>query len=180
MNSVFMSTMQHICIDRIVCDETVASYVSKCIDCKVKRQQYNNGSVSAFEEYIRTKKKNFCGKNILLQSKVDDEFDNYDYQWFNDIDSYQDTIDYIDQVDTDVGRRLLQQLLNSRCRVQLSSIDNYVDLSDNELSDQTTKQKILDQWNSIKKTLVCNCDYKKLRYYPQRKVGYSFEENDDV
>lgn len=175
---VFIMTLNHLILENITDDKIVSKYVNMTLRHRIAYAMYLHSSRNRFN------KNKFIQKSIInqLAASLDYLIDNNIIQEEAYIELYYDPfiLDLQDKLfNNKYGLRLLDTLLYSKKKVQLSHIDDFIKIDDGDFTEKT-KQDILSAYNIIQDELA-NLSYTKDErpsIKPAKYIMYSFERQE--
>lgn len=178
INDTFIMTLNHLIIENITNDKIVSKYVNMTLRHRIAYAMYLHSSRNRFN------KNKFIQKSIInqLAASLDYLIDNNIIQEEAYIELYYDPfiLDLQDKLfNNKYGLRLLDTLLYSKKKVQLSHIDDFIKIDDGDFTEKT-KQDILSAYNIIQHELAelsCMKD-EKTNIKPAKYIMYSFERQE--
>lgn len=176
---VFIMTLNHLILENITDDKIVSKYVNITLRHRIAYAMYLHSSKNRFN------KNKFIQKSIInqLAASLDYLIDNNIIQEEAYIELYYDPfiLDLQDKLfNNKYGLRLLDTLLYSKKKVQLSHIDDFIKIDDGDFTEKT-KEDILSAYNIIRHELVQlnSCEDNKINIKPAKYVAYSFERREE-
>lgn len=178
INDTFIMTLNHLIIENITDDKIVSKYVNMTLRHRIAYAMYLHSSRNRFN------KNKFIQKSIInqLAASLDYLIDNNIIQEEAYIELYYDPfiLDLQDKLfNNKYGLRLLDTLLYSKKKVQLSHIDDFIKIDDGDFTEKT-KQDILSAYNIIQDELA-NLSYtedERPSIKPAKYIMYSFERQE--
>lgn len=182
INEVFYSVMRSLVIERLINDAVVVRYVNKSLSDSISDYLKEIGSISRFQEWedsgkLRFKQRRSLNYNMLSVDATDDD-GNLMLDVVDEEDHFQEMLlDMYKEIgDDDLSNRLLDAMLFSGKKVLLYKIDDYIEMSEEEKTEDN-KLKLRLAYNKIKKVLkhYVNQQGKNWKPVPAGKVHYVSE-----
>lgn len=178
INDTFIMTLNHLIIENITDDKIVSKYVNMTLRHRIAYAMYLHSSRNRFN------KNKFIQKSIInqLAASLDYLIDNNIIQEEAYIELYYDPfiLDLQDKLfNNKYGLRLLDTLLYSKKKVQLSHIDDFIKIDDGDFTEKT-KQDILSAYNIIQDELakLSYTEDERPSIKPAKYIMYSFERQE--
>lgn len=170
INKTFFITMNCINLDKLDHDDVVNKYVNLALNSRIKE-------VLGKLKKSDNKDINICNKevfnNTMLPLEVIDPFLTDNKCNLEDLDLELEIREKLG--DSELGNRLLDCLLYSNKRVELSAVDELLSIP-KDLCNEETKVVIANAFNIIKYVLVKNSDIRRrFRKIKVSNIKYSFE-----
>ena len=182
INEVFYSVMRSLVIERLINDAVVVRYVNKSLSDSISDYLKEIGSISRFQEWedsgkLRFKQRRSLNYNMLSVDATDDD-GNLMLDVVDEEDHFQEMLlDMYKEIgDDDLSNRLLDAMLFSGKKVLLYKIDDYIEMSEEEKTEDN-KLKLRLAYNKIKKVLkhYVNQRGKNWKHVPAGRVHYVSE-----
>lgn len=172
--SLFMSSLN---LEKTTCDAMVSKYVNLTLRNRIGYFEYVVGSVTRVGDTLSKKSKTarLCSSINHQAVSLDELILNENYSFIDN--SITDNFEGEDIVielkeklnGSKIGMTLLQGLLNSNKKVQLSHIDDFIDLSNYKM-DNKDRKELLDSYNIIKSVLHSYVLDSKYDWRPAKKL----------
>lgn len=182
INDTFLMFMKRLQLSKAFYDKGIMTYVYDTLYHRITQVLFERGSCARLEAFKNGEKRKFRYCSVLNTVSTS-------YDALLEQDNNFDVVDYDDELDIECvlfdlkeklkynpyGIRLLNAMLGAGRRVKLSAIDNYVELSDDEKTEET-KKYLLDAWNTIVTTLKGYIDTKdNYTWRKARSIKYASE-----
>ena len=182
INEVFYSVMRSLVIERLANDAVVVRYVNKALSDSISDYLKEIGSIKRFQEWEETGKLKFKQRRSLNYNSLSVDATDDDGNLLLDVEDENDhfqemLMDIHKEIgEDDLSNRLLDALLFSGKKVLLYKIDDYIEMSEEEKTEDN-KLKLTLAYNKIKKILKHYVDKggKPWKSIPVGKIHYVSE-----
>ena len=176
INEVFYSVMRSLVIERLINDAVVVRYVNKSLSDSISDYLKEIGSISRFQEWedsgkLRFKQRRSLNYNMLSVDATDDD-GNLMLDVVDEEDHFQEMLlDMYKEIgDDDLSNRLLDAMLFSGKKVLLYKIDDYIEMSEEEKTEDN-KLKLRLAYNKINIHVKRGCVFIKRKCVNVNECG---------